>query len=81
MIRIGLQEIALAAVLTVSAMAISGAPAMAASDEAATTKSAPISKPQISLPISKTAPGGDAGTKTPTEPEENQDYMVGEDLC
>ena len=81
MTRFGLREIALAAVLTVSAGAIAGAPAMAASDEAETTKSAPVSKPRISLPVSKTAPNGDSGVKTPSEPEENLDYMVGEELC
>lgn len=81
MAMIRLQEVAMAATLALSAVAFSGAPAIAASGEAKATKRAPISKPQISLPASKTAPSRDADTKSTPASEENQDYMVGEELC
>jgi len=86
MAMIRLQGVAVAATLALSAVAFSGVPAVAASNETKTTTRAPISKsqislPQISLPMSKKAPGRDAGTKSAPASEENQDYMVGEELC
>lgn len=78
---IRLCRIVAAATLVLSAVAFSGAPAVAASDKAKPAKRAPMAKPQISLPISKTAPRSDRGKKTVPSSEENQDYMVGEELC